>query len=109
MSNDAPENLKASHLVYGLAPEQTKEDVVELERHYDSVLARIDGKLAIVDLIKGRIKDIPEITAQETLGDLVKAARKRLRQNRLQVDLDELRARRYVAAKVREALGAPIP
>jgi len=104
MSNDAPANLKTSHLLFALAPEQSADDPVELQLHYDRMLAGIAGKLDLADLLNDRIREMPERPEPATLGELIQAARKRLRQDRLQADVDELRARRFVLTKVRGAL-----
>lgn len=102
--SDVPENLDASHLIFGLAPDQTKDDTTELDTHYTAVLAQLDYKLDQAELLNDRIRRLPDPSAPASLRDLTAAARKRLRKERLQVDKDELLARRFVVNQVHKGL-----
>lgn len=59
-------------------------------------LQRVDTAIALSEAIRVRLPWFPPPEHQETLADLVQAARRRLREERVRVQAAELGARRVV-------------
>jgi hypothetical protein len=87
--------LSAAHLVRAVVPTSTAPQVA-----LQTSLARVDAALVLSDAIRLRLPWFPPPPRQETLPELVQAARRRLREDRVRVEADELGARRTVLAGV---------
>ena len=59
-------------------------------------LERVDVAIELSDAIRLRLPFFPPPAQQETLAELVQAARRRLREDRVRVEAEELGARRVV-------------
>jgi hypothetical protein len=105
MSNGAPTNLKPSHLLIAIAPEQLEgQPSIDLSSHFEKGMEHIDHRLQLSERWRERIRIRPVPPQPKTLAELVEAARRRLREDRLRDDRDELTARRYVLDRVITAL-----
>jgi len=105
MSNGIPQNLDPAHLWIAVPPEQA-EDVapVALRPHYEQRIAEIDERLLLTERWRDRIRIRPVPAQPASLQELIEAARRRLREDRLRDDRDELNARRFVLTRVLQAL-----
>jgi hypothetical protein len=99
-----PQSLTAAHIVYALLPDEPSGAAVEPRQHYTLVQERLNGQLALAELWKNRIATLPTPPAPQSLQELVQAARRRLRSDRLRDDTEELEARRWVVLRVLEEL-----
>lgn len=59
-------------------------------------LQRVDTAIALSDAVRLRLPWFPPPVRQETLAELVQAARRRLREDRVRVEASELGGRRLV-------------
>lgn len=101
MSNGIPENLQLKHLLFAAAPEQKAgQTAVSLQSHYTKRIEAIDQRLVLTEHWRDRIVIRPIPPQPKTLAELVETARRRLREDRLRDDRDELQARRFVLQKV---------
>ena len=91
--------LSAAHLGAAVVPVDVAPDVA-LSR----ALVRLDEALAVTEAIRVRLPWLPPPAAPQTLAELVQAARRRLREDRVRVQADELTARRTVLTGVRAEL-----
>ncbi|SDZ14888.1 hypothetical protein SAMN05444365_10627 [Micromonospora pattaloongensis] len=102
-----PTSLTAGHLAYAVVP-PAPDDAADPARDPVPVLVagldRVDSLLRIADGARVRLTVLPEPPQQLSLTELVQAARRRLRGQRVRLDTDELAARRYVLDRVREGL-----
>jgi hypothetical protein len=106
MSNGVPDNLKASHLRIAVAPEQIEgQAAAEMRAHYTAGIAAVDRSLLISERWRERVILRPLPPQPQSLAELVDTARRRLREDRLRDDRDELQARRFVLQRVAEVLG----
>lgn len=100
-----PTSLTAAHLVHAVVPAALPGDT---EADPVPVLAagidRVDALLRITDAWRIRLPQLPDPPQRQTLGEVVQAARRRLRSERLRVDVEELAARRFVLDRVRTDL-----
>ncbi|MGS2617470.1 hypothetical protein ACVCAH_23530 [Micromonospora sp. LZ34] len=102
-----PTSLTAGHLAHAVVP-PARDD--EADTAHDPVpilvasLDRVDTLLRIADGARVRLTILPEPPQQQSLAELVQAARRRLRGERVRLDTDELAARRFVLDRVREGL-----
>lgn len=98
-----PTSLTAGHLAHAVVP-------VAFDDQSDPVpvlvagLDRVDRLLRIADGARVRLAVLPDPPQQQSLAELVQAARRRLRGQRIRLDTDELAARRFVLDRVREGL-----
>lgn len=99
-----PQALTAAHLVHALAPATPEPDAGDPRAHLQLGIARVDALVEIADAWRLRFPLLPEPPARETLAELVQAARRRLRDDRVRADLDELDARRFVLTSVHAEL-----
>ena len=104
MVTTPPSQLTAGHLVQALLPDDRETEPVDTVAHYTQVLTRLDGQLSIAELWKGRFEILPVPPAPQTLQELVQVARRRLRDDRLRADTEELEARRWVVERVIEVI-----
>ena len=86
-----PTPLSSEHLTRAVVSTQSSPEV-QLTLSRD----RVDAMLALNDALRVRLDWFTLPARQETLSELVQAARRRLRQDRGRVDIDELNARRSV-------------
>jgi hypothetical protein len=100
-----PTSLSAAHLVHAVVPAalpgDTEADPVPV---LTAGVDRVDALLRITDAWRVRLPQLPDPPERVTLGDVVQAARRRLRGERLRVDEAELSARRFVLDRVRTDL-----
>jgi hypothetical protein len=94
-----PTTLSAAHLSAAVVPISESPDLA-LTR----AVHRVDQALLLSDALRGRLPWLPPPAAQETLGELVQVARRRLREDRVRVQSDELGARRTILTGVRAEL-----
>jgi hypothetical protein len=99
-----PVALTAAHLVHALAPATADEAGGDPRPHLRLGIDRVDALVAVTGAWRDRLPTLPEPPQRETLAELVQAARRRLRADRVRVDLDELAARRFVLQRVDEEL-----
>ena len=91
--------LSAAHLSAAVVPVGELPDLA-LTR----AVRRVDEALLVSDALRGRLPWLPPPPAQQTLGELVQVARRRLREDRVRVQSDELGARRSILTDVRAGL-----
>jgi hypothetical protein len=94
-----PNTLSAAHLIRAVVPIATAPEPA-LRRS----LERVDTAITVSDAIRLRLPWFPPPERQETLPELVQAARRRLREDRVRVDAAELGARRAVLDSVLRGL-----
>lgn len=105
MSNGIPENLKFTHLRVAVPPEQIQgQTAVDMRAHYTRSIEAIDHGLVLNDHWRERIIIRPIPPRPKSLAELVDAARRRLREDRLRDDRDELLARKFVLERVTAVL-----
>jgi hypothetical protein len=88
--------LSAAHLARAVLPVGAgpPEDALRLE------LARVTAAVELGDAVRARLTRFPPPPRSETLPELVQAARRRLREDRVRVDAEELGSRRLVLDRV---------
>jgi hypothetical protein len=99
-----PVALTPDHLIYALVPVAPDDTTGDPRPFLGLGIDRIDALLGITDAWKGRLPILPAPPAPQTLQELVQAARRRVRADRVRVDTEELEARRFVLQRVQEAL-----
>ena len=105
MSNGLPENLRFTHLRLVAPPEQLEgQPVAELRVHYTRSIEAINQRLVLSERWRERIVVRPASPQPQSLAELIDATRRRLREERLRDDRDELQARRFVLERVAAAL-----
>jgi hypothetical protein len=104
MPTTPPQSLTAAHIVHALLPDAPDGVPMDPRQHYTLVQDRLTGQLEIAELWKNRIAILPTPPAPQSLQELVQAARRRLRSDRLRDDTEELEARRWVVLRVIEEL-----
>jgi hypothetical protein len=107
MSDAAPRGLTAVHLLQAVLPAEpdASDDspsaaLPQRRGLLEHSLARVDEKLVLNAAWLDRIRLLPPPAAPATLQELVAAARDRLRQDWLRVDVEELDRRRFVLRQV---------
>jgi hypothetical protein len=96
----APAALTAQHLLHAVVPVTGADPRVPLQAN----LARIDTLLVLTDAWKSRLPFLPPPPQQQSLQELVQAARRRLRDDHVRTDTEELGARRFVVQRVIQEL-----
>ncbi len=91
--------LSAAHLIRAVVPTA---DPPETSLRLG--VRRIDAAIALSDAVRLRLPLFPPPARQETLPELVQAARRRLREDRARVDAQALGARRAVLDSVLRGL-----
>lgn len=91
MTNGTAAELSAAHLVRAVVPTTVAPDAA-----LRVSLGRVDAALELSDAVRLRLPFFPAPVQQETLAELVQAARRRLREDRVRVEAEELGARRVV-------------
>jgi hypothetical protein len=105
MSNGLPKNLQFTHLRIAAPPEQLEgQTSVEMLGHYTRSIEAIDRRLLLIDRWRERVVIRPAPPQPKSLAELVESARRRLREDRLRDDRDELQARRFVLERVSKVL-----
>jgi len=99
-----PTSLTAAHLIHALVPAAPGEQAGDPRPHLTLGIERIDSLLVLTDAWKGRLPTLPEPPQPQTLQQLVQAARRRVRADRVRVDTEDLEARRFVLERVRDGL-----
>ena len=99
-----PPALTAAHLAHALVPAAPDGQAGDPRPHLSLGIERIDALLEITDAWKNRLPTLPEPPQPQTLQQLVQAARRRVRADRVRADTGDLEARRYVLERVREEL-----
>jgi hypothetical protein len=93
--------MRPSHLAIAVPPEQGEEQTaLDLRPHYELRVATIDRRLELSEHWRDRIRLRPVPPRPASLAELVEAARRRLREDRLRDDRNELTARRFVLDRV---------
>ncbi len=100
----APASLTAAHLVNALVPATPDEATGDPRPHLQASIDRVDAIAGIVGAWRDKLVLLPEPPRRETLHELVQAARRRLRDDRVRIDVEELDARRFVLQRVIEEL-----
>jgi hypothetical protein len=99
MTDPATAALSAAHLIRAVVPTATApEPALRLS------LERVDAAITLSDAVRLRLPFFPPPVRQETLAELVQAARRRLREDRVRVEASELGARRVVLDSVLRGL-----
>jgi hypothetical protein len=91
MPNGTSAELSAAHLIRAVVP-----TAVSPEAALRLSLERVDVAIELSDAVRLRLPLFPPPAQQETLAELVQAARRRLREDRVRVEAEELGARRVV-------------
>jgi hypothetical protein len=91
MPNGTSAELSAAHLIRAVVPTG-----VSPEAALRLSLERVDVAIELSDAVRLRLPLFPPPAQQETLAELVQAARRRLREDRVRVEAEELGARRVV-------------
>jgi hypothetical protein len=99
-----PIALTPDHLIHALVPAAPDDQGGDPLPHLSLGIGRIDALLEIADAWKGRLPTLPEPPQPQTLQQLVQAARRRVRADRVRGTTEELDARRFVLQRVREEL-----
>jgi hypothetical protein len=99
-----PLTLTAAHMIHALAPATPDEAHGDPRPYLRLGIDRIDSLLEITDAWRNRLPTLPEPPQRQTLSELVQAARRRMREDRMRVDVEELGARRFVLQRVHEEL-----
>jgi hypothetical protein len=99
-----PNALTPDHLFHAMVPAAPDDQGGDPLPHLSLGIDRIDALLEINEAWRGRMTILPEPPQAQTLQQLVQAARRRVRADRLRVDTEELDARRFVLQRVREEL-----
>lgn len=99
-----PPTLTAAHLIHALPPATPDEPSGDPRPHLRLGIDRVDALLEIADAWRNRLPTLPEPPRRQTLAELVQAARRRMREDRLRVDVEELDARRFVLQRVHQEL-----
>lgn len=97
--SEGTHDLSAAHLITAVVP-----TAVAPEEALRVSLGRVGSALAVTDAIRVRFPWLPPPAAQETLPELVQAARRRLREDRGRLSSTELTARRGVLDRLLEEL-----
>lgn len=97
-------HLFAERLVHVLPPAAPSAAQSNALAHYDVLAERLRGRLDLVDAWRLRLPLLPEPPRRESLADLVQEARRRLREDRSQADLAELRERLTLVDQLRAGL-----
>jgi hypothetical protein len=90
-----------AHLLPPATPDGTAQATRE---HFDALHARISGRIALIDALRGRFPRLPEPPAQQSLQDLVQAGRRALREQRAVADTTQLQASAALVKEFREGL-----
>lgn len=102
--SEVPARLTTRHLNYAVLPDDGVDGPVDADRYYAVGIVRLDTLLELGELWAGRFDRLPEPEVRLTLQELVQAARRRVRAERLRLDTEELQARRFVLERVREEI-----
>jgi hypothetical protein len=102
----SPVNLTAGHLFHAVVPAAPDVTAGDPLPTLAAGIDRIDALLRIADAQGIRIVALPDPPQQQTLAELVQAARRRLRGERVRLASEELGARRFVLDRVREGIVA---
>lgn len=110
MANIPPSQLKPTHLLQALLPESP--DVngmttpIDATTHYTLAITQLDQRLRVIEGWRGRLQRIPSPPQPASLAELIQTARKRLAEDKLSADGDELVARRFVLTELKREIGA---
>jgi hypothetical protein len=99
-----PVSLTADHLVTALVPATPDEATGDPRPHLQLGIDRVDTIASIVAAWRDKLVLLPEPPRRQTLHELVQAARRRLRDDRVRLDVEELDDRRFVLQRVLEEL-----
>jgi len=99
-----PASLTADHLIHAVVPAAPDEPSGDPLPTFVAGIDRIDALLRLADAARIRLTVLPDPPQQQSLAELVQAARHRLRGERVRLDTDELAARRFVLDRVREGI-----
>ena len=99
-----PTNLTAAHLFRATLPDDPPDRVIDAKVHYTRAIERVDGAVRLSEHWAGRFRLEPEPEQPQTLQELVQAARRRLRNDRVTIDTTELQIRRDLLQVVRDGL-----
>lgn len=99
-----PNSLSAAQLFRATLPDDDPDRPVDAVQFYARGIETVDGALKIAELWAGRFRLEPDPPQPQTLQDLVQAARRRLRNDRVTVDTGELQLRRTLLQQVRDGL-----
>ncbi|GAA3389427.1 hypothetical protein [Cryptosporangium minutisporangium] len=95
-----PTSLTAAHLGRAVVPAAPDESGADPIPPLTAGVDRIDALLRITEAWRGRLPTLPEPDRPQSLAEGVQAARRRLRDERIRLDVDELSARRFVLDQV---------
>jgi hypothetical protein len=99
MNQPTPVAVSAAHLIRAVVP-----TAVAPEPALRRSLGRIDAALVVSEAVQLRLPWFPPPERQETLAELVQAARRRLREDRVRTEASEFGARRVVVDAVLRGL-----
>ncbi len=91
MTGSIAGSLSADHLIHAVVPVES-----EPAAALTAGIGRLDAAIALTDAVRLRLPWFPPPAQQQTLPELVQAARRLLREDRARVDAAELGARRAV-------------
>ena len=99
-----PTDFTAAHLFRAALPDDAPDRVVDAKVHYQRSIERVDDAIKVSELWAGRFRVEPEPEQPQTLQELVQAARRRLRNDRVTLDTNELQIRRDLLQHIRTGL-----
>ncbi len=102
----SPVGLTTSHLSYAVVPDSQQPAVVSATVHFEAVISSLDVVLTVAEAWKGKLGILVDPPEPATLQELVQAGRRRLRDDRLRADTEELHARHYAVSTVKAGLSS---